>query len=96
MSVALAEDAAAVLGELVSSLDNLPSEVQHLLQEIAFKEDRMQELRHRNNQRDSSIQKHARPQHQGGSGLLSVNPKEESQVAKIRSVCDGLHQCRIC
>ncbi|KAF8806250.1 hypothetical protein BYT27DRAFT_7191566 [Phlegmacium glaucopus] len=38
------EEAASVASEFIASLDNLPNEVQHLLQEIKLKEQRCQEI----------------------------------------------------
>ncbi|TNY21685.1 hypothetical protein DMC30DRAFT_394429 [Rhodotorula diobovata] len=78
------EDAAVLLADFVSSLDNLPSEVCHILEEISHKEGRVSDLRSRALQRDQAIQKHARPVAQGGQGLLVPNPKEESSVKKIK------------
>ncbi|GAA5895870.1 hypothetical protein JCM5296_006689 [Sporobolomyces johnsonii] len=80
----MAEDAAVLLADFVSSLDNLPSEVCHILEEISHKEGRVSDLRSRATQRDQSIQKHARPPAQGGQGLLVPNPKEESTIKKIK------------
>lgn len=79
------EDAAVILSDFVSSLDNLPAEVHHILQEIGHKEARVIDLKNRAQSRDAAIQKHARPSHQGGAGLLTVNPKEEGSIVKIRS-----------
>lgn len=81
-----AEDAAVLLADFVSSLDNLPSEVCHILEEIGHKEGRVSDLRARASQRDQNIQKHAKPASAGGQGLLVPNPKEEATVQKIRSV----------
>lgn len=53
--------------------------------EIGHKEARAYDFRNRGNSRDSGIQKHGRPQTQGGMGLLVVNPKEESGIVKIRN-----------
>ncbi|GAA6008995.1 uncharacterized protein JCM10292_001751 [Rhodotorula paludigena] len=78
------EDAAVLLADFVSSLDNLPSEVCHILEEIGHKEGRVSDLRSRASQRDQAIQKHARPPAQGGQGLLVTNPKEESSIKKIK------------
>ncbi|GAA5837308.1 hypothetical protein JCM9279_005648 [Rhodotorula babjevae] len=78
------EDAAVLLADFVSSLDNLPSEVCHILEEISHKEGRVSDLRSRALQRDQAIQKHARPVAQGGQGLLVPNPKEESSTKKIK------------
>ncbi|GAA6051913.1 hypothetical protein JCM3770_006572 [Rhodotorula araucariae] len=78
------EDAAVLLADFVSSLDNLPSEVCHILEEIGHKEGRVSDLRSRALQRDQAIQKHARPTAQGGQGLLVPNPKEESSIKKIK------------
>lgn len=75
-----------MLADFVSSLDNLPSEIHHILQEIGHKEGKASEARHRAGSRDQSIQKHARPHAQGGMGLLVVNPKEEVGITKIRCV----------
>ncbi|GAA5901682.1 hypothetical protein JCM8208_001577 [Rhodotorula glutinis] len=78
------EDAAVLLADFVSSLDNLPSEVCHILEEISHKEGRVSDLRSRALQRDQAIQKHARPVAQGGQGLLVPNVKEESSTKKIK------------
>ncbi|GAA5827134.1 hypothetical protein JCM11251_001131 [Rhodosporidiobolus azoricus] len=80
----MSEDAAVLLADFVSSLDNLPSEVCHILEEISYKEGRVSDLRSRATQRDQALQKHARPVAQGGQGLLVPNPKEESSVKKIK------------
>ncbi|GAA5985230.1 hypothetical protein JCM5350_004280 [Sporobolomyces pararoseus] len=80
----MAEDAAVLLADFVSSLDNLPSEVCHILEEISHKEGRVSDLKSRATQRDQAIQKHARPTSQGGQGLLVPNPKEESSIKKIK------------
>ncbi|GAA5950267.1 hypothetical protein JCM10213_003859 [Rhodosporidiobolus nylandii] len=85
----MSEDAAVLLADFVSSLDNLPSEVNHILEEIGHKEGRVSDLRSRALQRDAALQKHARPPAQGGQGLLVVNPKEESSVKKIRTDLDN-------
>lgn len=82
--MAAAEDAAVLLAEVVSSLDNLPSEVHHILQEIGHKEGKTNDVKNRAMARDQSIQRHARPTAQGGQGLLVNNPKEESLITKIR------------
>lgn len=84
MSTIAPEDAAVLLADFVSSLDNLPLEIHHLLQEIGHKEGRAFDFRNRAGSRDQSIQKHAKPTAQGGVGLLVVNPKEEASVVKIR------------
>lgn len=78
------EDAAVLLADFVSSLDNLPSEVHHILQEIGHKESRSNDIKNRALARDQSIQKHAKPTSQGGQGLLVPNPKEDQLVNKIR------------
>ncbi|GAA5877254.1 hypothetical protein JCM16303_006215 [Sporobolomyces ruberrimus] len=80
----MAEDAAVLLADFVSSLDNLPSEVCHILEEISHKEGRVSDLKSRATQRDQAIQKHARPASQGGQGLLVANTKEESSIKKIK------------
>lgn len=81
---AVPEDAAVLLADFVSSLDNLPSEVHHILQEIGHKEAKAHDVKQRAAARDQSIQKHAKPVAQGGQGLLAPNPKEEQLVTKIR------------
>ncbi|GAA5923041.1 uncharacterized protein JCM15063_003508 [Sporobolomyces koalae] len=80
----MSEDAAVLLADFVSSLDNLPSEVCHILEEISHKEGRVSDLRSRATQRDQAIQKHSRPATQGGQGLLVANPKEDSSIKKIK------------
>lgn len=76
----MSEEASQLLQDFVASLDNLPSEVQHILQEVAHKEHRFQEHRSRISQRDGSIQKHHKT-----SGLLVENVKEASHVNKCRT-----------
>lgn len=78
------EDAAVLLADFVSSLDNLPLEIHHLLQEIGHKEAKTSEYRNKALSRDQSVQKHAKPAASGGSGLLAVNAKEEGHLVKIR------------
>jgi hypothetical protein len=78
------EDAAVLLADFVSSLDNLPLEIHHLLQEIGHKEAKTLEHRSKALSRDQSVQKNAKPTTAGGAGLLAVNPKEEGHVIKIR------------
>lgn len=80
----MSEDAAVLLADFVSSLDNLPSEVCHVLEEIGHKESRVSDLRSRALQRDQAIQKHAKSAAAGGQGLLVPNPKEESSIKKIK------------
>ncbi|GAA6047882.1 Chromatin modification-related protein [Rhodotorula toruloides] len=80
----MSEDAAVLLADFVSSLDNLPSEVCHILEEIGHKESRVSDLRSRALQRDQAIQKHAKSAAAGGQGLLVPNPKEESSIKKIK------------
>jgi len=75
----MAEDASALLADFVASLDNLPSEISHILSEITGKEERMQDHRGKINQRDSSIQKHHK-----ANTLLTENPKESSHINKCR------------
>jgi hypothetical protein len=82
----VAEDAAVLLADFVSSLDNLPSEVHHILQEIGHKEGKTNDIKNRALARDQSLQRHARPPAQGGQGLLVPNPKEEALIGKIRCV----------
>lgn len=82
--MATTEDAAVLLAEVVGSLDNLPSEVHHILQEIGHKEGKTNDIKNRAIARDQSIQRHARPVAQGGQGLLVPNSKEPSLITKIR------------
>ncbi|ORY90188.1 hypothetical protein BCR35DRAFT_328824 [Leucosporidium creatinivorum] len=86
--MATTEDAAVLLAEVVGSLDNLPSEVHHILQEIGHKEGKTNDIKNRAIARDQSIQRHARPVAQGGQGLLVPNSKEPSLITKIRSDLD--------
>ena len=87
------EEAATLLNEFVGSLENLPSEVAHILAEVANKELAYYgplrarrappddpDVRTKLLARDASIQKHHK-----ASGLLTENPKEVAQVAKCRS-----------
>jgi len=74
------EEAATLLNEFVGSLENLPSEVAHILAEVANKELAYYDIRTKLLARDASIQKHHK-----ASGLLTENPKEVAQVAKCRS-----------
>lgn len=85
-ALTVAEDAAVLLADFVSSLDNLPSEVHHILQEIGHKEGKTNDIKNRALARDQSLQRHARPAAQGGQGLLVPNPKEDSLITKIRCV----------
>ncbi|CDZ97835.1 inhibitor of growth protein amino-terminal histone-binding protein [Phaffia rhodozyma] len=66
----MAEEAAAVAQEFVSSLDNLSSEVAFLLNEIRIKDERCVELTTRLTSRTSSHLKHIRP----SSTLSTPNP----------------------
>lgn len=74
------EDAAALLSEFIYQIDNLPAEVAFLLDEIGWKDEKLQEARLRNLQRDALIQKHIK-QH----GLLSASPKEAPLLPKMRA-----------
>lgn len=89
------EDAAVLLAEVVGSLDNLPSEVHHILQEIGHKEGKTNDIKNRAIARDQSIQRHARPVAQGGQGLLVPNSKEPSLITKIRWVSSGGRRSRL-
>lgn len=80
----MSEDAAVLLADFVSSLDNLPLEIHHLLQEINHKEMRATDLRGKALSKDQSLQKFAKPASQGGQGLLLVNPKEDAHLSKAR------------
>jgi hypothetical protein len=76
-SASVSEDASALLTDFVSSLDNLPSEVAHLLAEIGGREEKVQDFRQRYIARISAIQKHHK-----AHGLLADNPKEAVQDEK--------------
>ncbi|KAK4705755.1 ribonuclease HI, partial [Phenoliferia sp. Uapishka_3] len=73
------------LSDFVATLDNLPSEVHHILQEIGHKEARHWDFRNRAASRDHAVQKHAKPVAAGGQGLLTPNPKEEATILKTRA-----------
>lgn len=69
-----------MLSEFVGSLENLPSEIQHILAEIAGKEFNLQETRQKLMARESAVQKHAK-----ANGLLTENPKEQQSNEKCRA-----------
>ncbi|CCJ29141.1 unnamed protein product [Pneumocystis jirovecii] len=74
------EDAASVLSEYISNLDNLPSEIAHIYDELKSKEVKFQKIHRRICTRDNSIHKHIR-----AYGSLVVNPKEAQYIPKIQA-----------
>ncbi|GAO50164.1 hypothetical protein SAICODRAFT_61994 [Saitoella complicata NRRL Y-17804] len=72
-------DAGEVLTDYISSLDNLPLEVQHIFSELRAKELRLTEVRKKINNRDQAIHKHIR-----ANGSLVEFPKEGVYYQKIR------------
>ncbi|KTW26792.1 hypothetical protein T552_02793 [Pneumocystis carinii B80] len=74
------EDAAFVLLEYLNSLDNLPSEIAHIYDELKSKELKFQKIHKRICTRDNSIHKHIR-----SFGSLVVNPKEAQYIPKIQA-----------
>lgn len=73
-------DAAAVLEQYVSDLNNLPLEVAHFLEEIGDKDVKFYDTRKRIQQRDNQIHKFIR-----AHGSLAENPKEGPAYPKIRA-----------
>ncbi|KAI5123408.1 hypothetical protein M0805_006114 [Coniferiporia weirii] len=73
MAAANQEEAAAVAAEFLSSLDNLPNEVQHLLAEIRHKESRTQELQQEIQKDTTRYIRH---------GVRSSTPKEGKESVK--------------
>ncbi|KAG4305278.1 hypothetical protein PORY_001448, partial [Pneumocystis oryctolagi] len=74
------EDAAFILSEYISSLDNLPSEIAHIYDELKSKELKFQKIHRRICTRDNSIHKHIR-----AYGSLIINPKEAQYIPKIQT-----------
>lgn len=74
------EDAAFVLSEYLSSLDNLPSEIAHIYDELKSKELKFQKIHRRICTIDNSIHKHIRLY-----GSLVINPKEAQYISKIQA-----------
>jgi chromatin modification-related protein YNG2 len=73
-------DAASVLEQYVSDLDNLPAELAHILEEIRDKDLKFYETRKRIQQRDNQIHKFIK-----ANGSLAENPKEAPTYPKIRA-----------
>lgn len=73
-------DAASVLEQYVSDLDNVPAELAHILEEIRDKDLKFYETRKRIQQRDSQIHKFIK-----ANGSLAENPKEAPAYSKIRA-----------
>ncbi|KAK9763363.1 Histone acetyltransferase complex subunit [Basidiobolus ranarum] len=73
------EDAGVYLQEFISSLDNLPSEVQHLMTELEKKDAQYQDLRRQIQQRDRSVQGFIKTH-----GYQVSNPQEKPLINKIQ------------
>ncbi|KAG4303358.1 hypothetical protein PCK1_000322 [Pneumocystis canis] len=74
------EDVAFILSEYLSTLDNLPSEIAHIYDELKSKELKFQKIHRRICTRDNSIHKHIR-----SYGSLVINPKEAQYIPKIQA-----------
>ena len=64
----------------LSSLDNLPSELTHIFDELRQQDIRFTDLRRRITSRDTSLGKYIKQ-----NGSLAPNPKEEGYYSKIRA-----------
>jgi hypothetical protein len=91
-SVQNLEEAATIASEYISTLDNLPSEVQHLLQEIRHKESRSQDIQQEVQKEASKYIRHTlrnvQAQSQSGTPLTSPIPTKEKDAqlpAKIQA-----------
>jgi len=91
-SVQNLEEAAAIASEYISTLENLPSEIQHLLQEIRHKESRSQDLQQEIQKEASKYIRHTlrsvQAQSQNGTSLPSPIPTKEKDAqlpAKIQA-----------
>ncbi|KAH8096709.1 hypothetical protein BXZ70DRAFT_1009703 [Cristinia sonorae] len=73
------EEAATVASEFISSLDNLPHEVQHLLAEIKFKDMRAQELQQEINKESAKYMRHS------SRGAQAVNQKDLAIPQLVRA-----------
>ncbi|CCX31100.1 inhibitor of growth proteins N-terminal histone-binding-domain-containing protein [Pyronema domesticum] len=73
------EDAATVLEIFVNDVANLPLEIQHIYEEMAFKDREISDCRQTISSRDASLQKHIRI-----NGSLTPHPKEDLYVDQIR------------
>ncbi|KAL5535618.1 hypothetical protein ACEPAF_3712 [Sanghuangporus sanghuang] len=80
------EEAAAIAAEFLSSLDNLPNEVQHLLAEIRHKESRSHELLQEVNKLTDRFFRHA---------LRNLIPKEPRENGKEKDTKDAVVQARV-
>jgi len=91
-SVQNLEEAATIASEYISTLDNLPSEVQHLLQEIRHKESRSQDIQQEIQKEASKYIRHTlrsvQAQVQNGTSTPSPIPTKEKDAllpAKIQA-----------
>ncbi|GAA94676.1 uncharacterized protein L969DRAFT_49206 [Mixia osmundae IAM 14324] len=83
----LGDEAYTLLNDLVSSYDNLPSEIGHLMAEIRAKSDDYSACSMKARQRDAAIQKWHKLH-----GLSIENPKEVLLIEKINK---NLGECRV-
>ncbi|KAI0068552.1 hypothetical protein BV25DRAFT_1817407 [Artomyces pyxidatus] len=79
------EEAAAVAAEYIATLDNLPSEVQHLLTEIKHKEARSQELQTEIQRENAKYIRHSLR-----GGLTARDEALPARVAEIFAEVDRL------
>ena len=87
MSLAVPEDAAAVLEQFVHDVANTPAEITHLLEEIAAKDAQIHAFRDEILKRENQIQKWVRV-----NGGHVLNPKEE---AFTKTINDCYDKCEI-
>ncbi|EJD03861.1 uncharacterized protein FOMMEDRAFT_83591 [Fomitiporia mediterranea MF3/22] len=86
VAVANQEEAATIAAEFLSSLDNLPNEVQHLLAEIKHKDTRVNELQQEIHKNSDRYFRHA---------LKNLNIKEPKENGKDKDTKDSAIQARV-
>ncbi|KAJ7693648.1 hypothetical protein B0H17DRAFT_1059382 [Mycena rosella] len=75
------EDASTIVSEFIYSLDNLPNEVAHLLQEIKEKESKAQELQQEIDRDSSRYIRHSLRAYNSASSSTSVSPSPAASRA---------------
>ncbi|KAJ7456590.1 hypothetical protein FB451DRAFT_1276513 [Mycena latifolia] len=75
------EDASTIVSEFIYSLDNLPNEVAHLLQEIKEKEIKAQELQQEIDRDSARYIRHSLRAHSSASSSTSVSPSPAASRA---------------
>lgn len=81
------EDAAAVLEQFVHNIANLPSEINHIYQEMEVLDKTIQSLRTTNQELDSSIQKSVK-----ANGVSAKAPKED---ATSKAILNNFEKCSL-